>query len=242
VADLYHTSLRDSFAPAQWKQSNIIPIPKVTNQTKPSECRPVYLTSCLGKAMEKIIAKDILRHTKAIWKKSDQFLPGRNTMHVIVKVIDDWERALDNKETIHAVFFDFSKAFDLVNHKRLMQKLKKLPPPYLTPWIAEWLSDRKQRVKCGNTYYLWELVAAGVIQGSVLGPILFLLYISDINEYLPAGAYHSKRADDILAYSTFIEIIDDHTQQSINGMASWSEDNHMRLNTIKTQHMIISKK
>jgi hypothetical protein len=194
--------------------------------------------------MEKIIAKDILRHTKAIWEKSDQFgfLPGRNTMDAIVKVIDDWERALDNKETIHAVFFDFSKAFDLVNHKRLMQKLKKLLPPYLTSWIAEWLSDRKQRVKCGNTYSLWELVVAGVIQGSVLGPILFLLYISDINEYLPAGAYHPKYADDILAYSTFIDILDDHTQQSIDGMAIWSKENHMRLNTIKTQHMIISKK
>ena len=138
VADLFNTSLRESFVPAQWKQSNIIPIPKVTNPTKPSECRPVCLTSCLGKAMEKIIAKDILRHTKAIWEKSDQFgfLPGRNTMDAIVKVIDDWERALDNKETIHAVFFDFSKAFDLVNHKRLMQKLKKILPQYLTSWIV----------------------------------------------------------------------------------------------------------
>jgi ribonuclease P/MRP protein subunit RPP40 len=144
---------------------------------------------------------------KAIWQKSDQFgfLPDRNTMDAI-----DWERSLDNKETIHVVF---SKAFDLVNHKRLMQKLKKLLPPYFTSWKAEWLSDRKQRVKCGNTYSLWELVVAGVIQGSVLGPILFLLYISDINEYLPSGAYHPKYADDILAYITFIDIIDDHAQQ-----------------------------
>ncbi len=81
-----------------------------------------------------------------------------------------------------------------------------------------------------------------VIQGSVLGPIIFLLYISDINEYLPEGAYHPRYADDIHAYSTFIDIIDDHTQQSIDGMSNWSKENHMRLNTIKTQHMVINKK
>jgi hypothetical protein len=71
-----------------------------------------------------------------------------------------------------------------------MQKLKKLLPPYLTLWITEWLSDRKQRFKCGHNYSLWELVVAGVIQGDVLSPILFLIFISDINEYLPA--YHPK--------------------------------------------------
>jgi hypothetical protein len=70
---LQHKPERESFVPAQWKQSNIIPIPKVTNPTKPSECRPVCLTSCPRKAIEKIIAKDILRRTKAIWQKSDQF-------------------------------------------------------------------------------------------------------------------------------------------------------------------------
>jgi hypothetical protein len=66
------------------------------------------------------------------------------------------------------------------------------------------------------------------------------LYISDINEYLPANAYHPKYADDILAYSIFTDIIDDHTQKSIDGMARYSTDNHTRL-IIKTQHMIICK-
>jgi hypothetical protein len=85
-----------------------------------------------GQSNEKRSSRRTHCVTKAIWQKSDQFgfLPGRNTMDAILKVIDDWEGALDNKETIYAVFFDLSKAFDLVNHKRLMQKLKNLLPPY----------------------------------------------------------------------------------------------------------------
>jgi hypothetical protein len=81
------------------------------------------MSNLTGKAISKIIAKDILRHTKAIWQKSDHFgfLPGRNSRAAVVKVIDDWEHALDKKETIHAIFFDFRKAFDLVNHKRLIE-------------------------------------------------------------------------------------------------------------------------
>ncbi len=91
VADLFSTSLGESFVPSQWKQLSIIPKPKVVNPTKPSECRPVCLTSCLEKTIEKTIEKDILRHTKAIWQESDLFgfLAGRNIMDAIVKVIDD---------------------------------------------------------------------------------------------------------------------------------------------------------
>jgi hypothetical protein len=93
--------------------------------------------------MEKIIAKDCVT-PRQYGRRVTNFFTGQDA---IARVIDNWERALDNKETIHAVYFDFSKAFDLVHHKRLMQKLKKLLPPYLTSWIAERLRDRKQRVK-----------------------------------------------------------------------------------------------
>jgi hypothetical protein len=79
-------------------------------------------------------------------------------------------------------------------------------------------------------YSVWKHVVAVVIQGSVLDPILFLLYISDTNYYLPSDAYHPKYADSI-----FNKIIDDHTQNSTDGMSRWSKDNLMRLNNIKTR-------
>ena len=109
-------------------------------------------------------------------------------MDALVQVIEDWEKARDEKKTTHAVFFDFAKAFDLVDHKILLSKMDKMLPSRLKSWIAQYLSGRKQRVKCNNKHSEWLNVIAGVTQGSVLCPALFLLFISDTIEYLPTTA------------------------------------------------------
>jgi hypothetical protein len=82
-------------------------------------------------------------------------LPGRNTMDASVQVSEDWEKARDEKKTTYAVFFDFAKAFDLVDHKILLAKKDKMLPSWLTSWIAQYLSGRKQRVKCNNKHSEW---------------------------------------------------------------------------------------
>ena len=162
----------------------MIPIPKVKNPTTPNEYRPIALTSAICKVFERIIVREILNHTKKLWKTNKQygFLPGRNIMDALVQVIEDWEKARDEKKTTHAVFFDFAKAFDLVDHKILLTKIDKMLPSWLTSWIAQYLSGRKQRVKCNNKHSERLNVIAGVTQGSVLGSALFLLFISDMNE------------------------------------------------------------
>jgi hypothetical protein len=169
-------------------------------------------------------------------------MPGKCTMDAIVQVIEDWERAVDEEKTIHAVFFDYAKAFDLVPHQLLLNKISKMVPEWIVRWVAQYLEDRKQRVKDGNNYSSWKNVEAGVIQGSVLGPILFLLFIADLNEYLSSATDISKYADDVLGYSIFQKVEDDTTQEIINGMERWAKDNQMRLNVKKTKHMIINPK
>jgi len=106
-------------------------------------------------------------------------------MDALIQVIEEWNRATDEGRTTHAVFFDFKKAFDLINHLILLTKLDKLIPKWLTSWIAQYLPRRKQRVKSNDKFSQWLDVEAGVIQGSVLGPILFIIFISDINSYIP---------------------------------------------------------
>ena len=140
--------------------------------------------------------------------------------------------------------YDFAKAFDLVPHDKLLRKLKKYLPLWLISWIAAYLNDRKQRVVYNQTKTDWKPVEAGVIQGSVLGPILFLLFIHDINEIIPwhtMGIELEKYADDILAYiiGDSERIHSSIPQQTIEAINSWCTVNGMRLNTSKCKVMTI---
>jgi hypothetical protein len=177
-----------------------------------------------------------------IWLTNKQFgfLPGRSTMDAIIEVLDDWNFAKDQKRAIIAIFFDFAKAFDMVNHELLLEKLVALNlPGWLTSWIAAFLTDRKQRVVYNKTTTEWKNVEAGVIQGSVLGPILFILFLSDINKYFPDGVTFEKYADDILAYIIYDKSAGDLPQQIADGVQRWCADNQMRLNPSKCEVLAI---
>jgi len=132
-------------------------------------------------------------------------------MDALIQVIEDCNRATDEERTTHAVFFDFKKAFDLINHLILLHKLEKLLPNWLTSWIAQYLTRRKKRVKSNKQYSDWLDVEAGVIQGSVLGPILFIIFISDINSNIPPSIELTKYADDLGTYNDYKDTKDDNT-------------------------------
>ena len=162
-------------------------------------------------------------------------------MDAIAQVIEDWSKAKEMKQAILAIFFDFAKAFDLVPHDKLLRKLKRYLPLWLISWIAAYLNDHKQRVVYNQTKTNWKSVEAGVIQGSVLGPMLFLLFIHDINEIIPEGIELEKYADDILAYiiGDSEHIHSSIPQQTIEAINSWCTVNGMRLNTTKCKVMTI---
>ena len=152
LLELFSNYIKSSFVPTQWKLANITPIPKVDHPKDSSDYRPISVTSILSKVFERIISKLIIDKTKNIWMHNNQhgFLPGRSTMDAIIKVIDDWAMAIDNKESMTAIFFDFAKAFDLVDHEILLTKLTRLLPDWLTSWTASYLNNRKQRVRMND--------------------------------------------------------------------------------------------
>ena len=175
-------------------------------------------------------------------RKKNGFLPNRSTTDALIQVIENWSDSLDKKLNVHAVFFDFSKEFDLVQHDLLLKKLETYLPNWLIKWLANYLVSRKQRVKVGEITSERKNVEAGVIQGSVLGPILFILFIADINEYIPLDTNLAKYADDIITYEIFKLLTQDRTQDSVDGISKWSHTNRTKLNTDKTKRMIIGKK
>ena len=152
-------------------------------------------------------------------------------MDAIIQVVEDWSKSKDRNLIVLAIFFDFAKAFDLVDHEVLLEKLNKQLPGWLVSWIAAYLSDRKQRVVVNNETTDWKEVEAGVIQGSVLGPIFFILFIADINDELPPNTNLQKYADDILAYIIGRTIPDGLLQEIVDAISRWCIKNKMRLNT-----------
>jgi hypothetical protein len=240
---LFSKCLEHSFIPAQWKNANITPIPKVHNPSTYHDYRGINLTSTLCKIQERIIAQYILKNTSHLFANNKQygFLPKRSTMDAVIQVIEAWSHAKDVKDDILAIFFDFAKAFDLVQHRRMLEKFesKGYLPSWLISWLAAYLHNRKQRAVVGQIKTEWKPVEAGVIQGSVLGPIPFLLFILDVNEYFPKGTDLLKYADDILTYLLAKAIHSELPQEKVDGIVRWCRDNDMRLNIGKCKVLVV---
>jgi hypothetical protein len=126
-----------------------------------------------------------------------------------------------------------------VPHEKLLIKLQKHLPMWLVKWIAAYLSNRRQRVQVGQTTTEWMQVEAGVIQGSVLGPVLFLLYIYDINSCIPQSPSSNteKYADDIISYIIGKDVRSRLPQDTVDAVQRWCDDNMMKLNASKCEMM-----
>ena len=143
--------------------------------------------------MEKLVRSHILNHMKSqnlFTKRQYGFISGRSTSLQLLEVLDKWTEALDNGQYVDCIYMDFQKAFDKVPHKRLLEKIKSYGIVGTTlNWIEDFLKNRTQKVMVNGAGSEWENVTSGIPQGSVLGPILFVIYINDLPDTVESDSY-----------------------------------------------------
>lgn len=239
-------SLSKGIFPSMWKLANVIPIFKKDDRQLKVNYRPVSLLISLSKISEKIVfirLYNFLLEIHFLSPFQSGFRPGDSTVNQLVFMVHKIYEALELGKEIRMVFLDISKAFDKVWHKGLLRKLESLGVrDPLLKWIKSYLTGRKQRVIIDGQSSDWKQIEAGVPQGSVLGPLLFLIYINDITCDLQCNCF--LYADDTCLF----EVVDepDLTAAKLNNdlerINAWTCDWRVTINPGKTKSMTFSAK
>ena len=237
---IFRKSMEQGKLPDVWKQANVTPIHKKGPRHDVSNYRPISLTSILCKIMERIIRDAIMEHMEAnrlFTKHQHGFRKGYSCVTQLIEVLDQWTEELDNHNCIDTIYLDFQKAFDTVPHQRLLNKLRGygIKGPLLN-WLENFLIGRKQRVVLNGEESEWTEVTSGIPQGSVLGPILFIIYINDLPDTVKSMV--KLFADDTKIYSVVNNEEDQECLQSdINNLMAWSQKWMLTFNKKKCKYM-----
>ena len=198
IVRVFNLSLKERVVPLEWKEANIIPLFKKGSINKSDNYRPVSLTSVICKLLERLIKEhmvDFLVKHKLLNSSQHGFLTVRSCLTNMLCFLEEITKWIDVGSPVDIIYLDFQKAFDKVPHQRLLLKLKAHGiGDSITDWIEQWLIDRRQRVVVDGEVSNWKSFLSGVPQGSVLGPILFLIYINDLDDNITSNVL--KCADD----------------------------------------------
>ena len=197
-----NASLRAGVLPLEWLSSQVTPIFKKGARTDPLNYRPVSITSVPCKVMEKVILsrlRPFLEGNGLISEHLFGFRCGHSTTDQLILCYNDITHDVNNGKTLDLIFFDYSKAFDKVCHTILLQKLVDIGVSnQLVRWISDFISSRRMQTKVHGATSDWHRVTSGVPQGSVLGPVLFLIYVNHVVNGL--SCRFKIFADDIKLY------------------------------------------
>ncbi len=228
------------------KLAKVIPIYKAKSKESFTNYRPISLLASISKILEKVMHKRVysfLEKHKILSDKQYGFRPKCSTTDAITEFVSDILPSLDRKEYCLSVFLDLSKAFDTINHSILLSKLSHYGiRGKALEWFRSYLDHRRQYVNyCGNKSTT-QYIEYGVPQGSVLGPLLFIIYANDI----PSSLRHCKAilfADDTTVYRTGQDLDDLYTtvNSDLSQLTDWFRANQLSVNPSKTKSILFSK-
>ena len=251
IAYLFQLCFDSSFMPVVWSKAFITPVFKKGDPTDASNYRPIALTCVLCKLMESIIKDQLLSYLlghKLISKQQHAFITKHSTATNLLESVNDWSAAIKAKKYIDVVYIDFSRAFDSIVHSKLLAKLQSFGIcGSLLLWLDAFLANRTQRVCVDNCLSDDGKVVSGVPQGSVLGPILFLLFINDIDCVCDSNSTLKMFADDLKIYSIFdlshvCNSMSNYLQKTINKVCEWAAKWQFTINVRKCSALHINNR
>ena len=234
ILRLFQASLEEGRLPNDWKTAVVVAIHKGGNETELKNYRPVSLTSILCKCMEKIIREHICKHLheqSLLNSAQHGFMKNRSCLTNLLCYLDEVTERIDEGKNVEVCYLDFSKAFDSVSHRLLLHKLRHFGIDGNThKWVTAFLTDRTFSVKVGDSNSSLNPVSSGVPQGSVLGPLLFLLFINDLAIITRSPCFIFADDVKVVCSSDRAEL-----ERDIAHVVEWSRKWDLPLNAAKSQ-------
>ena len=228
---------------AALKSADMTPGHKKDEKTSKANYRPVSVLPTVSKVFERTIYKDIDLYMKTYLSPYlCGFRKGFSTQHCLLLMLEKMRKSLDKQHYAAALLTDLSKAFDCINHDLLLAKLEAYGFSQISlKYIQSYLTGRKQRTKVNNSFSSWAFPDTGVPQGSILGPLLFNIYINDIFYFLDENNL-TNYADDTTPYKIgkCLDCVMENLGNDISLLVKWFDNNYLKLNADKC-HLLAPK-
>ena len=239
---LFNHTINTGQVPSTWKEAAVVPIYKGGDRSLAKNYRPISLTSAMMKLLERLIRKQLVNFLSVhnlFNANQHSFRHGRSCLSALLDVYDNMMTSLSNnpKSSVDMIYLDYAKAFDKVDHGVLLNKLKTFGIcGKLGEWLHSFLTNRRHHVRIPGGVSKSDNVLSGVPQGTVLGPVLFLVLISDISNNVDSNI--TSFADDTKIFATINNPSDcDDLQSDLDNIYSWSSANNMMFNQEKFQYI-----
>ena len=243
---IFNLSIKNGQFPNQLKIARVTPIFKSGDECNVANYRPISVLPCFSKVLERIMYNRLYKHlvrNNILYKKQFGFQKHRSTEHTVIELVSETTDAFNKNMFTLGVFLDLSKAFDTVNHDILLSKLKLYGiQDNSLKWFTNYLTNRKQCIAYNNKMTQFRSIACGIPQGSILGPLLFLIYVNDLHRSSNLLNFILFADDTNLFYShNNIQNLFQTVNQELIHIHEWLKANKLSLNVSKTKYTLFCK-